>query len=108
VVQLKLKFADFSIITRRVTLHTPTDDGQVLYRAALEMLERAHAGRPMRLTGVSARTFEVDESNQLGLLPTAAPRSAKLNATLDRIAERFGDKAITTADLSKPSGKDGG
>jgi DNA polymerase-4 len=60
----------------------------------------------MRLTGVSAQTFEVDDSNQLGLFPTAPPRSAKLNATLDRIAERFGDKAITTADLSKSCGKD--
>jgi DNA polymerase-4 len=106
VVQLKLRFADFSIITRRVTLEAPTDDGQVLYRAALEMLERAHAGRPMRLTGVSAQTFEVDHSNQLGLFPAAQPRSAKLNATLDRIAERFGDKAITTADLSKSRGED--
>jgi len=105
VVQLKLKFADFSIITRRVTLDAPTDDGQVFYRAALEMLERAHAGRPLRLTGVSAQAFEVDHSNQLGLFPAAPPRSAKLNATLDRIVERFGDKAITTADLSKTRGK---
>jgi len=106
VVQLKLKFADFSIITRRVTLDAPTDDGQVFYRAALEMLERAHAGRPLRLTGVSAQAFEVDHSNQLGLFPAAPPRSAKLNATLDRIVERFGDKAITTADLSKSRAKD--
>ncbi len=29
------------------------------------------------------------------------PRSAKLNAALDRIAERFGSKAITTADLAE-------
>ena len=108
VVQLKLKFTDFSIITRRVTLDAATDDGQVLYRAALEMLERTHNGRPMRLTGVSAQTFEVDDSNQLGLFSTAPPRSAKLNATLDRIVDRFGDKAITTADLSKSRGKDGG
>ena len=75
---------------------------------ALEMLERAHSSRPVRLTGVSAQTFEVDDSNQLGLFQTVPPRSAKLNATLDRIVERFGDKAITTADLSKSRGRDGG
>ena len=106
VVQLKLKFADFSLITRRVTLGSPTDDGQIIYRAALEMLERAHAGRSLRLSGVSAQALETEGSNQLGLFPASPPRSAKLNATLDRIVERFGDKAITTADLAKSRGED--
>jgi hypothetical protein len=72
------------------------------------MLERAHSSRPVRLTGVSAQTFEVDDSNQLGLFPATPPRSVKLNATLDRIVERFGDKAITTADLSKTRGEEEG
>ena len=31
-VQLKLKRADFTLVTRRATLDEPTDDGQVLYR----------------------------------------------------------------------------
>ena len=31
-VQLKLKLADFTLVTRRATLDAPTDDGQALYR----------------------------------------------------------------------------
>ncbi|MBF5044948.1 DNA polymerase IV [Aggregicoccus sp. 17bor-14] len=98
VVQLKLKFADFTLITRRTTLAEPTDDGQVLYRAALELLERAHGHRPVRLTGVSAQELDTGAA-QLGLFSAPPPRSAKLNAALDKIAERFGSKAVTTADI---------
>jgi DNA polymerase IV len=107
VVQLKVKFADFTVITRRTTLSAPADDGQALYRAALELLERAHEGKPVRLTGVSVQSLGEQEPQQLGLFQAAAPpppRSAKLNAALDRIAERFGTKAITTADLAESGG----
>ncbi|WP_224246022.1 DNA polymerase IV [Hyalangium gracile] len=107
VVQLKVKFADFTTITRRTTLSAPTDDGQTLYRAALELLERAHEGKPIRLTGVSVQLAEQQEPQQLGLFAAPAPpppRSAKLNAALDRIAERFGTKAITTADIAETGG----
>jgi DNA polymerase-4 len=105
VVQLKVKFSDFTLITRRVTLPSPTDDGQSIYRAALELLQRAHEQRPVRLTGVSVQSLDEDEP-QLGLFPTAPPRSTKLNAALDRIAERFGTKAITTADIAATRGEE--
>ncbi|MBN1205235.1 MAG: DNA polymerase IV [Myxococcaceae bacterium] len=105
VVQLKLKFSDFNVITRRTTLSSPTDDGQALYRAALELLERAHEDKPLRLTGVSVQSLDEQEPQQLGLFSAPPPpRSAKLNAALDRITERFGSKAITTADLAKRGG----
>ena len=99
VVQLKLKFADFTLITRRTTLSEPTDDGQVLYRAALELLEKSHAHRPLRLTGVSVQELDTGAA-QLGLFSAPPPRSAKLNAALDKIAERFGSRAVTTADIA--------
>jgi len=110
VVQLKVKFADFTTITRRTTLSSPTDDGQTIYRTALELLERAHEGKPVRLTGVSVQSLgEQEPPQQLGLFSAPAPpppRSAKLNAALDRITERFGSKAITTADLAKNAGEE--
>jgi DNA polymerase-4 len=105
VVQLKVKFSDFSFITRRTTLLCPTDDGQTLYRAALELLERAHQGRPIRLTGVSAQSLSAQSSEQLGLFSLSPPRNTKLNSALDRIAERFGSDAITTADLAQTGGE---
>ncbi|ATB37404.1 DNA polymerase IV [Cystobacter fuscus] len=103
VVQLKVKFADFTLITRRTTLPSPTDDGQTLYRVARELLEKAHEDKPVRLTGVSMQELGGGaEPRQLGLFsePEAPKRSDKLNAALDRIAERFGSKAVTTADVA--------
>jgi len=103
VVQLKVKFSDFTVITRRTTLPSPTDDGQTFYRVARELLEKAHDDKPVRLTGVSLQELGDEEPpRQLGLFsaPEVPKRSDKLNAALDKIAERFGAKAVTTADVA--------
>jgi DNA polymerase-4 len=99
VVQLKLKFHDFSVITRRCTLQQPTDDGQALYRSALKLLEPAWDGRPVRLTGVSAQGLGAP-APQLSLFePGPGPRD-RLNRALDKIADKFGSAAVVTADLA--------
>ncbi len=55
-VALKLRYADFSTFTRQITLSLPTDDERVIYRAALNLLERTwEQGRPVRLLGVAGR-----------------------------------------------------
>jgi hypothetical protein len=86
VVQLKLKFHDFTTITRRTTLESPTDDGQELYRIACAMLERAHEHRKIRLTGVSAQDLDSGGGGQLGLFAEAPKSRDKLNAALDKIS----------------------
>src|SRR5207253_18112 len=52
-VSVKIKYADFSSISRRVTLEEPTDDGRAIHQAACAQLARANLNRPIRLTGVS-------------------------------------------------------
>lgn len=101
VVQLTVKYDDFQSITRRKTLETPTDDGQVLYREARALLSKADLSRKIRLTGVSAQDL-VGLNEQLGLFaPEAPPKNDKLNAALDQITKKFGTKAVITADLAK-------
>ncbi len=104
VVQLKLKYADFSAITRRTTLETPTDDGQVLYRAAVALLNRAPLDQKVRLTGVSAQ--DLGGAEQLPLFDEGRGRTQRLNAALDKIADRFGRGAVVTADLAEESAPD--
>lgn len=104
-VQLKLKTNDFVSLTRRHTLTKPTDDGQEIYRTAMELLARTKLEKPVRLTGVSAQELDGGEGAQLGLFEEETPKkSGKLNAALDAIAEKFGSKAITTADVSRAYG----
>lgn len=100
-VQLTVKYADFTLVTRRHTLGAATDDGQELYREALTLLRaRVDLGRHVRLTGVTAQELTSGE-RQLGLFEAQAPpRSEKLNEALDRIASRFGSTAVLRADLA--------
>jgi DNA polymerase IV len=96
VVQLKLKLADFTLLTRQQTLPQPTDDGQALYRAAMVLLRAERLTAKVRLTGLSAQSLSAGE--QLSLFGRDR-RVGALNATLDRIAAKFGDRAVTTADV---------
>jgi DNA polymerase-4 len=51
---IKLRYSDFTTLTRQMSLSVPTDDERTIYRAALALLRRAwQRGRPVRLLGVS-------------------------------------------------------
>ncbi|MGB8930720.1 MAG: DNA polymerase IV, partial [Anaeromyxobacteraceae bacterium] len=77
VVTLKVKYADFTLVTRRTTLAVPTDDDRALFHAARGQLDRVDLARPVRLTGVSvsglvaSRGSEVPAGEQLGLFAAA-------------------------------------
>ncbi len=106
VVQLYIKYSDFTLITRRKTLDEPTDDGQTLYREACALLSRVDLRRPIRLTGVSAQELG-SGAGQLGLFENKGPsRTEKLNKALDAISSKFGSKAIVTADLAGEATED--
>jgi DNA polymerase-4 len=106
VVTLKVKYADFTLVTRRTTLARPTDDGRALFEAARALLPRVDLDRPVRLTGISVSGFAGEEERaQLDLFGAAARaepaedgKRRALNAALDRLADRFGDRAVIPAD----------
>jgi len=102
-VTLKVKFADFALVTRRCTLASPTDDGAAVFAAAREQLERVELDRPVRLVGVSVCGFE-ERAEQLGLFeprPAAdAARRAAVNRAVDAVNRRFGPDALRPATLA--------
>ena len=99
VLQLKLKLADFTLLTRQTTLDDPTDDGQEIYRNVADLLCTEKLRGKVRLTGVSAQTL-VGTGGQLSLFG-ADRRAGRLNQALDRIADKFGPASVTTADLAE-------
>jgi len=55
-VALKLRYADFTTLTRQMTLTAPIDDARDIYRAALTLLDRAWQREwPLRMLGVAGR-----------------------------------------------------
>ena len=106
VLQLSIKYSDFTLITRRRTLDEPTDDGQTLYREACALLARVDLSRPIRLTGVSAQELG-GGGGQLGLFDAQGPsRTDKLNRAIDAISSKYGSAAIVTADLAADAPED--
>lgn len=105
VVELTVKYGDFTSVTRRRTLAQATDDGQALYREARALLARVDLSRPVRLTGVAAQKLSSGAA-QGSLFGEVTPsRAAQLNTALDRIAARFGARAVSTADLPPAGGE---
>ncbi|MGQ9600113.1 MAG: DNA polymerase IV [Anaerolineae bacterium] len=55
-IALKLRYADFTTLTRQMTLAAPTNDASLIYQTALALFRRSwERGRPVRLLGVSGR-----------------------------------------------------
>jgi DNA polymerase-4 len=99
-VVVKVKYADFTVRTRRSTLRDAVRDTDSIHRAAMELLSRVPLdGRRVRLTGVSASGL-VDGAPEPALFPDAtAERRRRVEELTTRIADRFGDEHVTRATL---------
>ena len=120
-VTLKVKYHDFTQVTRAATLPSPTDDGATIYRTVIPLLKKTEAGRrPVRLLGISVshfgeKRFPREEWGQIPLFgqrPEPRPpssrgttardpaRTAKLNEAVDRIREKYGERGIRPGTLA--------
>ena len=95
-VTLKLRFADFSTITRSHT-GDPTQDGLTVYREASALLDRVVLRQPVRLIGLSVSGLGPAGEGQLALLGPDAVRRERLSRALDRLVERFGEASVRPA-----------
>jgi DNA polymerase-4 len=104
-VVLKIRFADFTTITRSRTLDTGTDVGQVIYETAVDLYAALRLQRArIRLVGVRLEGLVDREGSTEQLLfddgLTASPidrRAAEVAA--DRLRDRFGHDVVRPARL---------
>jgi len=95
-VKLKLRWSDFTTLTRQTTLPEPSDLNEQIYTAALGLFEQTwKPTRPVRLLGVGVSHFEAPPARQLSLWD-AAPTAdrQRLQQALDELQERYGKNAI--------------
>lgn len=103
-VMVKLKYADFTLLTRRKTLDEPASDTTTIYETALELLERFPLrGARIRLTGVAAQDIGEGAAQPTLFPDPAAARRRGLESVLLDAKDRFGGKAITFATLLEDS-----
>ena len=94
---LKLRFDDFTTISRSVSLKRPLAGDDVVFKAADRLLARARSqdSRAVRLIGVGLSNFVAD-AVQLSLEPAAEEREEQVSATLDRVRRKYGRRSIQT------------
>ncbi|MFP3462144.1 DNA polymerase IV [Arthrobacter globiformis] len=103
-VALKLRYADFSTVTRSRTVHTPLDSAQLIYAVATQLLESL-GSRPLavRLVGVRAEQLEAAAQTSLQLsLDRRDDNWRAAEQALDKVAEKFGSKSVLPARLLEP------
>lgn len=96
-ISLKLRFDDFTTISRSLTLKRPANSNEAIFAAANRLLEatRSIDKRPVRLIGVSAANL-VTADVQLALTPTKDERLESLSQVFDRVRGKYGFRSLQT------------
>lgn len=103
-VALKLRYSDFSTVTRSRTVHAPVDSAQMIYQVAVQLLESL-GPRSMTVRLVGVRAEQLEPAGQTSLQLSLDRRDDNWRAAeqaLDRVSERFGSKTLLPARLLEP------
>ena len=96
-VTLKLRYEDFTTITRSHTLERPAFADDVLYQETAALLDQALAedGRAVRLIGLGTSNF-TDDSVQLDLFNSQEQDEEVLLHNIDRLRQKYGRRVLET------------
>ncbi len=100
--QIKLRFGDFSTITRQMSFSRSLNSDRDLIASAMSLFEREHVVRPIRLVGFGVSQLEAPDQAkpaQQELFADLASealdgRNKKLDRAVDALRQSFGSEAI--------------
>lgn len=96
-VTLKLKTKDFRSLTRSVTLSTPTNLANALFRVTKPMLAKEVQGnRSFRLIGVGLSHLQDARWDARDLVDPSIEKRAKAERASDAARSKFGDASVVT------------
>ncbi|MBK8822425.1 MAG: hypothetical protein IPN58_07370 [Anaerolineales bacterium] len=93
-VKLKIRWPDFTTISRQVTLPTSTDNDDEILKAVLKLMKTVRKpNQAVRLIGVGVSGMGAPV-RQLSLWDVGSEKSRKLQEVVDQLQEKYGRGVI--------------
>jgi DNA polymerase-4 len=96
VVTLKLRQADFRILTRRRALAVPTQTAKTLFAVGRDLLAKEAGAKPYRLIGIGLAELVEADAVEHDLFAGDERRALASETTMDSLRARFGAMAVTS------------
>jgi DNA polymerase-4 len=97
-IKLKIRWPDFTTLTRQITIPSPTDQDDEIYETALGLLRRIReTGQYVRLIGVGVSRLGAP-IRQMELWGQESEKARKLRDVLDGLQEKYGKKVVKKGD----------
>jgi len=96
-VKIKLRWPDFTTLTRQITLGSPFDNAEIIARHAIELFEKEWQQvncQPVRLIGVGVSGLE-SPPQQIGLWDRDWQKDEKLQQAIKDLQARFGEQVLS-------------
>lgn len=105
-VQIKIRYSDFTTITRQKMLQQPTNLDDEIFDAVMDLL-KSHltAGREVRLLGVGVTKLD-EPAIQLSLFDSSAQKKSQLSEAIDALKDKYGKQIIIRASAMKTDKKE--
>jgi DNA polymerase-4 len=109
-VTVKIRFADFTTLTRSLTLPVSLALTDEIYHRALSLVQKIPSeGRKVRLLGIAVSKLTPRVApGQMPLFPSDHPRKESAARAVDEIRRRFGEAGIARLSLLSPDSREGG
>ena len=100
-IKIKLRWSDFTTITRQSTLNQPTNKNQTINKAAVDLFQKAwKKGEAVRLIGVGVSGLAPEQLNlwdhQTKI--TESETEKRLSTAINDLREKFGDNVLQWGD----------
>ena len=101
-IAIKVRFDDFTTITRSKTIRDPTSTGRRIFEEAVALFSALTRHDPIRLIGVRAEQLMVGGASTLW---DSDETWAEAEGVMDEASKRFGHGAVTPASLLSRDGR---
>ena len=94
-IKIKLRWPDFTTLTRQITLGQSTNDGDIIIKHVLELFANLWShGRAVRLLGVGTSGFD-SPHRQIGLWDVDWESERKIQDLFTEVHQKFGEDLLT-------------